>query len=198
MTPIVINAGCGSSGPEALPAYFSSWQHMRVDIDVEVRPDIIADIRDLSVIGTDAADAIWAAHCIEHLYQYEVPGALRNIRQVLKPDGLLIVVVPDLQKIASLVANDRMTETLYESAAGPITPHDILYGYGAALAAGRHHMAHKTGFTPTSLAESLKSAGFEFFVVIRRVQQCELAVVARKTPWASEQARQAQIEAIGL
>lgn len=198
MAPIVINAGCGASGPEALPAYFASWQHMRVDIDPDVRPDIIADIRDLSVIGTDVADAIWAAHCIEHLYQYEVPGTLRRIRQVLKDDGLLIAVVPDLQKIAGLIAEDRMTDVLYESAAGPITPHDILYGYGAALAAGRHTMAHKTGFTPTSLAESLKAAGFEYFVILRRVQQCELAVVARKTPWASDQVRQAQIEAIGL
>ena len=181
-----------------LPAYFSSWEHLRVDIDPEVRPDIIADIRDLSVIGTGAADAIWGAHCIEHLYQYEVPLALRQMRQVLKDEGILIVVVPDLQKIAGLIADDRMTETLYESAAGPITPHDILFGYGAALAIGKKYMAHKTGFTPTSLADSLKAAGFEHFVILRRSEQCELAVVARKTAWPSDQVRQAQIEAIGL
>ena len=198
MAPILINAGCGSSGAEGLPAYFSSWQHLRVDIDPDVRPDIIADIRDLSVIGTGAADAIWGAHCVEHLFQYEVPAALGKMRQVLKDDGVLIVIVPDLQTIARLITEDRMTETLYESAAGQITPHDVLYGYGAALAAGRGHMAHNTGFTPTSLAESIRAAGFEHFVVIRRAEQCELAVIARKTAWPSDQHRQAQIEAIGL
>jgi len=181
-----------------LPAYFSSWEHLRVDIDASVRPDIIADLRDLSTVGTAAADAIWGAHCIEHLYQFEVPGALRQMRQVLKDDGILILIVPDLQKIGGLIAEDRMTETMYVSAAGPITPHDILFGYGAALAAGKEYMAHKTGFTPTSLAESVKAAGFEHFVILRRVEQCELAVIARKTAWSSDQLRQAQIEAIGL
>ena len=198
MAPILINAGCGSTGAEGLPAYFAAWQHLRVDIDPEMRPDIIADIRDLSVIGTSAADAIWGSHCIEHLAQHEVPDALSKMRQVLKDDGVLIVLVPDLQTVAKLVAEDRMTETLYESAAGPITPHDIIYGYGVAVAAGRGYMAHRTGFTPTSLAQSFRAAGFEQFVVLRRVEQCELAVIAHKTAWPSEQHRQAQIEAIGL
>ena len=46
MQPIILNAGCGQSGPERLPPMFGSWRHMRVDID----PD------QLLALGVTASD----------------------------------------------------------------------------------------------------------------------------------------------
>ncbi|MBY0411643.1 MAG: hypothetical protein K2Q97_16340 [Burkholderiaceae bacterium] len=40
-----------------------------------------------------------------------------------------------------------------------ITPLDILYGHSAAVAAGFHFMAHKTGFIEKSLTQALQAAG---------------------------------------
>ena len=43
-----------------------------------------ADLTDLSPIADDSADAVWAAHCVEHLYEHEVPIALAEFRRVLR------------------------------------------------------------------------------------------------------------------
>ena len=195
---ILLNIGCGTSGADRLPAYFANWQHVRVDIDPAVQPDIVADIRDLSVINEGAADAVWTSHCIEHLYQHEVVAAFRQLSRVLKPDGCAVMLVPDLQTVARYIAEDRLTDVLYQSPAGPITPHDVVFGHGAAVAAGRLYMAHKTGFTPTNLIQSLEGAGFAEIVVRRRPEQLELVVIASRSPWPDAARRNAMIAALGL
>ncbi len=53
------------------------------------------------------------------------------------------------------------------SPAGPISPIDMLYGHRAAMAAGNHYMAHKTGFTAKSLGRALRECGFAATVVER-------------------------------
>jgi SAM-dependent methyltransferase len=195
---ILINVGCGTSGSERLPACFADWQHVRVDIDADVQPDIVADILDLSVINEGVADAVWTSHCIEHLYQHEVTVAFQQLARVLKPDGCAVMVVPDLQTVARYIAEDRLTDVLYQSPAGPITPRDVVFGHGASVASGKHYMAHKTGFTPSSLIQSLEGAGFAEIVVRRRPDHLELVVIANRSPWTNEAARNAMIDALGL
>jgi|GEM_PF-3691545 len=48
----------------------------------------------------------------------------------------------------------------YQSPAGPIAPLDMLYGHRPALARGNLYMAHRTGFTLTSLMNMFRTAGF--------------------------------------
>ena len=69
-----------------------------------------------------------------------------------------------------------------QSPAGPITPLDILYGHGAALAAGHHYMAHKCGFTLKTLTQALHAAGFATSAGKRRLRGLDLWVVASKGP----------------
>ncbi len=53
-------------------------------------------------------------------------------------------------------------DVLYTSPVGPITPHDVLYGYGVEIErSGQDFYAHKTGFTEKSLFRMLEQAGFE-------------------------------------
>jgi len=72
----------------------------------------------------------------------------------------MIITCPDLQSVAALIAEDKLTETAYTSPAGPIAPIDILYGHRPQLMAGNLYMAHRCGFTKRVLMATLQQAGF--------------------------------------
>lgn len=170
---------------------------MRVDIDPRAAPDIIGDITDLSAIETGSVDAIWSAHCVEHLYLHQVGRAIAEAYRILAADGFYCLIVPDLQSIAEFIAGDRLHEVIYEAPAGPVTPHDMLFGYGRFLAEGRTAMAHRCGFTPTLLLHKLQEAPFAE-IIVRRLANRELAAIARKQPSAGDAERETFLAALGL
>ena len=167
-----------------LPAAFqgSEWKEIRLDIDPANEPDIVGSMLDMAAVQDASVDAIYSAHNIEHVYAHEVPQVLKEFLRVLKPDGFLVATCPDLQTVCQLVAEDKLGDAAYTSQAGPITPLDILYGHGAALAAGHHYMAHKTGFTLKTLTQALHHAGFATSAGKRRLRGLDLWVVASKGP----------------
>ncbi len=169
-----------------------------MDADPGVEPDIVANLTDLSQIPDATADVIWAAHCIEHLYEHEVILALREFRRVVRDDGFVCIIVPDLQAVAAYVAADRMHEPLYESDAGPITPHDIFFGYGRAIAGGRTSMAHRCGFTLGILQKCFEELPFEEVVLRRRPKQLELVALARVEPLRNQEERDALFATLEL
>src|SRR6266571_102690 len=142
---LLVNLGSGAKGSALLPAMFADWRELRVDIDAKVTPDILADITDLSAIESGSADAVWSAHCLEHLYLYEVGKAIAEAYRILTDDGFLCLIVPDLQVIAEYIATDRLHEVVYQSPAGPVIAHDIVFGFGLFLAQGQSKMAHNCG-----------------------------------------------------
>jgi predicted O-linked N-acetylglucosamine transferase (SPINDLY family) len=157
----VLHVGCGGADVRSLPAYFQGfWDEVRLDINPAVRPDIVASMLDMSAVAEATIDAVFSSHNIEHLYPHEVELALKEFRRVLKPEGLLVLTCPDLQAVCALVAADKLDEPAYVSPAGPIAPLDMLYGHRASMAKGNLYMAHKTGFTVTTLEESLVKSGF--------------------------------------
>jgi SAM-dependent methyltransferase len=177
---LVLNVGCGPARERALPAFFDGWKEIRVDLDPSVKPDVIADATDLSAFDAGSIGAIWSAHCIEHLYAHEVPRALAEFYRVLSDDGFACILVPDLQTIAQYAVSDRLHEVVYVAPVGPVTAHDILFGFGPALAQGQLSMAHRCGFTPTFMLKLLGDTPFAEVVLRRRVPSLELAAVARK------------------
>ena len=192
---LVVNVGCGPRGG-ALPPHFQGWRELRVDVDAAVEPDIVADLTDLTAIAAGSADAVWASHCVEHLYAHQVPAALAQFRRLLREDGFACLIVPDLQTVAQQVAADRMHEILYHSHSGPITPHDVMFGYGAAIAAGHAAMAHRCGFTPGVLQQYFHDGLFAEVVLRRRAREFELAAVAWANPAASDAERAAVLNAL--
>jgi SAM-dependent methyltransferase len=158
---VVLNVGCGYPG-QGLHSSFhdDEWRELRLDIDPSVGPDIVCSMVEMTPIATASVDAIWSSHNLEHLHRHEVPLALGEFLRVLRPGGLLLLTLPDLQKVAELVAADGLEDEAYRSPSGPISPLDMMYGHSAAIAGGNVHMAHKTGFTARTLQQLLTASGF--------------------------------------
>ncbi len=178
----VLHVGCGPPNPQALHATFRSaeWRETRLDIDPETRPDIVAPITDMCAVPDAAMDALWSSHNLEHLPAHEVPRALAEFRRVRKPAGFALITLPDLQRVAQWIAQDKLEDTAYVSPAGPITPLDMVYGHSAYLAQGHRHMAHRTGFTARTLGDALAQAGFAR-AEVKRGSAFDLWAVAHKT-----------------
>lgn len=180
-TILHVGPGHRSNGAK-LPLGFqtSEYKEIRLDIDPSNEPDILGSMLDMSAVATASVDAVYSAHNIEHVHAHEVPIVLGEFLRVLKPEGYVVITCPDLQSVCALVAQDKLTEAAYQSPAGPITPLDILYGHGAAVAAGFHFMAHKTGFTEKSLTQALQAAGFQCIAGKRRSKGLDLWMLASK------------------
>jgi SAM-dependent methyltransferase len=194
---LLVNLGSGPKGSAWLPAMFADWRELRVDTDATAAPDLLADITDLSASEAGSIDAIWSAHCLEHLYLHQVAGAIAEMYRILADDGFMCLIVPDLQVLAEYIVNDKLHEVVYQSAAGPVTAHDILFGYGPYLAQGLNGMAHRCGFTPSVLVRELQKSPFAE-IILRRRTGAELAAVARKRPPASDAEREGLLEALEL
>jgi len=182
--PTFLHVGSGAKHKDQTTAGFNQphWSEIRLDIDPGVQPDIVSDMTEMSAVGTATVEAIYSAHNIEHLYLHQVPVALGEFRRVLKPDGFAVIACPDLQAMAALIAEDKLHEPAYHARAGGITPHDTLYGFGAQLARGYLHMAHRCGFTRSSLMEALLGAGFARTGILRRKFELWAVATASRAP----------------
>jgi hypothetical protein len=127
-------------------------------------------------------DAVYSSHNIEHLYHHEVAPALHEFRRVLKTNGFLLVTTPDLQEVATHMADGKLEDALYHSPMGPIAAMDILFGHRKSVAAGNRFMAHRSGFTGDTLGAALIHAGFSAAVVRRLPSTFGLAAVAFVAP----------------
>lgn len=143
-----MHVGCGGDG---LPDWLTGYTETRLDIDASQCPDIVASMLDLGDIGP--FDAIFCRHALEHVYPHEVLQALGEFRRVLKEGGYAMVFVPDLEGVSPT------HEVLFDAPSGPITGHDLFYGYGVALT-HNPYMAHKCGFVKETLQQAFESAGF--------------------------------------
>ena len=120
----------------------------------------MGSIVDMANVRTTSVDAIWSSHNLEHIYAHEVPVALREFFRVLRHGGVVLITVPDLRQVARAIVKTDLEDTLYVSPAGPIAPMDMIYGHRVSVQRGNEYMAHRTGFTATTLASQLGLAGF--------------------------------------
>ena len=177
-----LHVGCGPNQKRhTTPAFATSeWEEVRFDIDKAANPDIVGDVLDLGMIKPDSFEAIYSSHNIEHVSSYQVPIMLKEFLRVLKQDGYFVVTCPNLLPVARLIAEDKLTEPIYVSPMGPISPLDILYGHGKSIKEGNEFMAHKTGFTPKSLRAILLGAGFKNVGVLARNKKLDIWAIATK------------------
>jgi ubiquinone/menaquinone biosynthesis C-methylase UbiE len=185
-----LHVGCGPQNKSNLKGFNAfDWQEVRLDIDPKVKPDILGTLVNMDLVGTESVDAIFSSHNIEHVFPHEVPLVLAEFHRVLKPDGIVVITCPDLQIVCEAVANNKLLQPLYQSPAGPISPIDILYGHRKSIQQGNHYMAHKCGFTYTTLGSAFLDAGFKEIFGGRRPENFDLWLVAFKADISPEQAK---------
>ena len=166
----LLHVGCGPKHKDRTTRGFNTdaWHEIRLDIDPSVAPDVTGTMTNMAAVSSASVDAIFSSHNIEHLYPHEVPLALSEFIRVLNDDGFVVITCPDLQSVCALVAQDKLTDSAYESPAGPIAPIDILYGHRPTMSRGNLFMAHRCGFTRKVLQGTLQAAGFKMVATMAR------------------------------
>lgn len=160
--------GCSRA---SLPGYFPyEFKEIRLDIDPDVEPDIVADMSQLPDIGP--FDVVYSSHCLEHLLPHRVQPCLEGFARVLKPGGVAMIFVPDLEGLSPT------EDILYESSAGTVRAADLFYGFRKYLEA-HPFMAHRTGFVKDTLESVMSAAGFSK-VSVKRFEQHNLFGVGVK------------------
>ena len=180
--PTVLNVG-GNSKAIALPPLFAGYQHLLLDIDPKGQPDLLCDARELTSTPAAQYDAVYCSHNLEHYHRHDVPKVLAGFLHVLKADGFAYIRVPDIAAVMKTVVERGLEpdDVLYQSPSGPIQVLDVLYGWGAQIErSGVDFFAHKTGFSPQLLVNTLTQAGFGR--VYSTVGNLELGALAFRQP----------------
>ena len=176
----LLNVGGGSKSTPIPPEY-AGFEHLLLDIDPAVSPDVLLDGRRLGELPGEQFDAVYCSHNLEHYFRHDVPKVLAGFHHVLKPGGFAQIRVPDLLELMGRVVqgNLDLEQTLYVSPAGPIAPLDVIYGLGRQIeASGVDFFAHKTGFSAQSLSRAVEAAGFS--PNFARVADLEINLIAFK------------------
>ena len=157
-----LHVGCGPQNKSQIKGFDNDdWKEIRLDIDSNVKPDIVGSSTDMSLIETGSVDAVYSSYNLDHIYAHEVPIALKEFYRVLNKDGIAVVKCPDIQTVCELIAQDKLLEFLYESDIGPVYPIDVIYGNRWQIQNGNEYMAKKVGFTYSALNASFAEAGFK-------------------------------------
>lgn len=161
-----IHLGCGKH-------YLKGWYN----IDAERHkaaprdPDLFADITQPLPLPDGQAKELMAIHLLEHFYEWEVPGVLREWSRVLAPGGRIILEMPDVMKAAKNLLDGRNDQFSMWPLYGDNTLHNPL-------------MCHKWGWCFDTLKPYLERAGFE-------------QIVERPTEWhGRKQDRDFRIEGV--
>src|SRR5688572_13614475 len=89
----LLNVGCGGH-------FHPAWTNLDLNA---ATPDVLKhDLREGLPFPADYFDAVYHSHVLEHLARDEASRFLAGCYRVLRPGGVLRVVVPDLEAIARL------------------------------------------------------------------------------------------------
>jgi SAM-dependent methyltransferase len=166
----VLNIGGGSKSIP-IPTHFAGWRHDLLDLDPNGKPDIVEDARELEKLNLPSYDAVYCSHNLEHYHRHDGAKVARGVHHLLKPEGFFEIHVPDVLAVMRHVIqyNLAIDDLLYHSPAGPILVRDVLYGYHVQIEQLKNELyAHKTGFSPASLARFVTACGFPWHAVVSR------------------------------
>ena len=157
-----LNWGCGRAGAPG-------W----INADVQCGPgiDLSGDIREGLPLETGSIDYAVSVHALQEIPYAEVVPVMQELRRVLKPGGVLRLVLPDLDKaIRAYLDGDRGFFCPPESKSGPKSvgiPDEDAASLGGKLVVQLIWYGYtRTFFTSDFAEELLRRAGF------REVHHC--------------------------
>ena len=145
---LIAGSGAGRMKEWAAAGYAETY----LDIEPRTQPDIVASMTDMGDIGP--FDLVFCSHALEHLYPHEVNLALREFCRVLRPGGIAVILVPDLEDVKP--TNERLPDY---SLGTEMTGLHLFYGDHREIQEFPH-MAHHCGFVSSTLRYALEEAGF--------------------------------------
>jgi predicted SAM-dependent methyltransferase len=151
-----LHIGCGMG-------MLDNW----VNIDIHPAPLAMNVLWGLP-FADGSAQCVFVSHLLEHLYYpHDARAFLCEIRRVLKPGGIVRIVVPDVEQcIDAYVANDRSffgsrRETWDWWPENPTRLEDFLAYAGAGTDPGYLFEAHKFGYDFETLSRLMQEAGLQ-------------------------------------
>ncbi len=145
---MMLHIGCGNERIE---------EFVNVDCRRTEATDIVTIGWRLDSIGAASVDYVYARHVLEHMHRADAERAIREWRRVLRPGGLLHLVVPNIEfharQLLGLVACPQAQDQADHALAG-------FYGWQNPEHGGSEIDTHKWGYTPSSLQAALVAAGF--------------------------------------
>lgn len=136
----ILDLGCGESKYET-----DEGDVLTVDIRDEVKPDYRCDLRKLPFANGEF-DICVSSHTLEHFPRAEVGAVLDEWIRVLKSDGELRLILPNIQWAAERIMRDEVDDNVLNVVLGAQT-------YAQNF--------HQFFFTPKVLEGMLKERGFK-------------------------------------
>lgn len=139
-----VDIGCG---PVDRSSQFPDFTLVRVDIRDGCNADYRCDVRILP-FASEEFDLVFSSHVLEHFPRDEWEKVLDEWIRVLRPNGELVLCVPNLAWASAVIAgteSGKLSDAM-----------NVFYG-----AQSNPFDFHYNGFTPVSLTETLEKRGFK-------------------------------------
>lgn len=145
-----LNYACGK---QTWPGFFciDAVKHKQATRDPDLLHTMKFDVERLVnpvPLNDECADELHSYHFLEHVLRYEAPAVLKEFRRLLKPGGLLVLELPNIESACrNLLAgmDDQMC----------IWP---LFGNWTEL---DPFMTHRFAYSPKTVTALLKECGFK-------------------------------------
>ena len=159
-----LNIGCG-------PAIKSGW--LNIDIDPRLEGAIYMDATQPLALRDASVDFAYCEHMIEHVKLDDGIAMLRELHRVLRPDGMLRIATPEMDKIVGLkngkldaqqVGYVRLSNMQFGSEFERSSPQNSCYAINRTF----HEWGHQFIYDRSTLESVLSHVGF------RDVRFCEI------------------------
>lgn len=177
-----LHLGCGLNTPEGWLNVDGSWNARlakhpflkkilrrlkllpQSQLEIKWNPDIfIHDLKKPLPFENDSFGAVYASHVLEHLYLSQARNLLKECFRVLKPGGILRIMVPDLEKIADdyVKSKDNLAASKMMEELNFINPNSVSGGFFYRIYSRlKDFLSHKWMYDAKSLVFYFNEAGF--------------------------------------
>jgi len=185
-----VNLGCGPNAPSGWLNVDGSWNarlsnhpYFRKALETvgvvsanqgaqwKVKP-LVHDLTKPLPFPSNSISAIYGSHVLEHLYREDAQELLLECRRVLKPAGVIRLVVPDVHAIVRDYLERKNGNTIAAEKAAAADRLNERLGYRASTAPGgkfvfklyavwKDFHSHKWMYDGESLAHYVSLAGFQ-------------------------------------
>jgi len=168
---IKVNFGSG-------PFPHEGW--INVDLDASCRPDVVADLGRGLPFGSATVDFVLCDHAISCIGLEATRSFLAECRRILKPDGAMRLLTPDLAELARLYLErpNRLVDLWNATVGVPLATGSACEVFNLAL-----EIQCRFQFDEPTLAALAGEAGFDIAPVeFRRSRHPELAGLDVRPP----------------